>query len=191
MIKLLQGEKFKELDLEGNLSLRYAISNLGRLVSFSESIKKDARLLEGGVIKGYRVMRYKIKKGNEVLYKQKLFFRMVAEAFLKPKTDAHQHVIHLDFNRSNDTASNLKWVTWEEMQKHHAKSPARMAQLKKLQEMNRQNPRRKLTIAQVKAIKKELQNPKRKLTIRAMAEKYGISEMQLYRIKAGENWGHI
>lgn len=191
MIKLLQGEKFKELDLEGDLSLRYAISNLGRLVSFSESIKKDARLLEGGMIKGYRVMRYKIKKGNEVLYKQKLFFRMVAETFLKPKTDAHQHVIHLDFNRSNDAASNLKWVTWEEMQKHHAKSPARMAQLKKLQERNRQNPRRKLTIAQVKAIKKELQNPKRKLTIRAMAEKYDISEMQLYRIKAGENWGHI
>lgn len=191
MIKFLQGEKFKELELEEQLSLRYAISNFGRLVSFSESVKKDARLLEGGVIKGYRVMRYKVKKGKKLEYKQKLFFRMVAESFLKPKTEAHQHVVHLDYNRGNDHVSNLKWVTWEEMQKHHAKSPARQAQLKKLQALNRENPRRKLSLSQVKTVKKELLNPKRKLTIKAMAEKYGVSEMQLYRIKSGENWGHI
>lgn len=191
MIKLLPGEKFRDLTLDGKLSLNYAISNHGRLVSYSESIKKDARLLEGGLIKGYRVMRYKVKQGKKLVYKQKLFFRMVAETFLKPKTANHAHVIHLDFDRANDKVSNLKWVTWEEMQKHHAKSPARKAQLLKLQELNRQNPRRKLSIAQVKTIKKELQNPKRKLTIRAMAEKYGVSEMQLYRIKSGENWGHL
>jgi transcriptional regulator with XRE-family HTH domain len=36
-----------------------------------------------------------------------------------------------------------------------------------------------------------LQNPKRKLTHKQMAEKYGVSEMAITRIKRGENWGHV
>ena len=46
-------------------------------------------------------------------------------------------------------------------------------------------------IEQVKAIKKLLGDPKRKLTFKQLAEKYGVSEMTLYRIKSGENWGKI
>ena len=34
-------------------------------------------------------------------------------------------------------------------------------------------------------------DPKRKLTHKQLAEKFGVSEMQLHRIKSGENWGHI
>ena len=29
------------------------------------------------------------------------------------------------------------------------------------------------------------------MTYKQMAAKYGVSEMTLYRIKSGENWGHI
>jgi DNA-binding Xre family transcriptional regulator len=36
-----------------------------------------------------------------------------------------------------------------------------------------------------------LVDPKRKLTYKQLAEKYGVSEMTLYRIKSGENWGRI
>jgi transcriptional regulator with XRE-family HTH domain len=36
-----------------------------------------------------------------------------------------------------------------------------------------------------------LANPKRKLTYKQLAEKYGVSEMAITRIKRGENWGHV
>jgi DNA-binding Xre family transcriptional regulator len=36
-----------------------------------------------------------------------------------------------------------------------------------------------------------LSDPKRKLTFKQLAEKYGVSEMTLYRIKSGENWGKV
>ena len=49
----------------------------------------------------------------------------------------------------------------------------------------------KLTLVQVKKIKQTLANPKRKITYRQMAEKYGISEMAITRIKNGENWGYV
>jgi len=49
----------------------------------------------------------------------------------------------------------------------------------------------KLTAVQVKAIKDSISNPRRKLTYKQMAEKYGVSEMTLYRIKSGENWGRV
>jgi DNA-binding Xre family transcriptional regulator len=49
----------------------------------------------------------------------------------------------------------------------------------------------KLNAGQVKSIKKILGDPKRKHTYRQLAEKFGVSEMTLYRIKSGENWGRI
>ena len=49
----------------------------------------------------------------------------------------------------------------------------------------------KLTSSVVKIIKKRILNPNRKTRMKIIAKQFGISEMQLYRIKSGENWGHI
>ena len=49
----------------------------------------------------------------------------------------------------------------------------------------------KLNATQVKTIKDIIKNPKRKLTYKQLAAKYKVSEMTLYRIKSGENWGRI
>ena len=49
----------------------------------------------------------------------------------------------------------------------------------------------KLNATQVKTIKDIINNPKRKLTYKQLAAKYKVSEMTLYRIKSGENWGRI
>ena len=34
-------------------------------------------------------------------------------------------------------------------------------------------------------------DPKRKMSFKKIAEKFGVSEMQIYRIKSGEFWYHI
>jgi DeoR/GlpR family transcriptional regulator of sugar metabolism len=49
----------------------------------------------------------------------------------------------------------------------------------------------KLSADQVKGIKKVLSNKNRNVTIRQLAEKYGVSEMTMYRIKSGENWSRV
>jgi DeoR/GlpR family transcriptional regulator of sugar metabolism len=49
----------------------------------------------------------------------------------------------------------------------------------------------KLTAIQVRKIKEQLSKPTRRVTIKQLAEKYNVSEMTMYRIKSGENWGRI
>ena len=49
----------------------------------------------------------------------------------------------------------------------------------------------KLTITRVKHLKKILNDPERKTRLKILAKQLGISEMQVSRIKRGENWGHI
>jgi hypothetical protein len=36
-----------------------------------------------------------------------------------------------------------------------------------------------------------MNDPRRKQTYQQLAGKYGVSEMTLYRIKSGENWGNL
>ena len=83
---------------------------------------------------------------------------------------------------------NLKWATLEEVGTHQQSSPEKIAYKKR--QANRTTGL-KLTATQVKTIKDSIANPKRKLTYKQMAEKYGVSEMTLYRIKSGENWSRI
>jgi predicted DNA binding protein len=71
---------------------------------------------------------------------------------------------------------------------HQQKSPARIAYKEK--QANRKTGL-KLTSTQVKQIKTILSNQKRKITISQLAEKFGVSEMTMYRIKSGENWGRV
>lgn len=40
-------------------------------------------------------------------------------------------------------------------------------------------------------IKKMLADPKRKTRQKMIARQFGVSEMQISRIKSGENWGNV
>ena len=74
------------------------------------------------------------------------------------------------------------------MIQHQQASPAKVA-YKKVQ-ANRTTGL-KLNASKVKTIKKTLNDKNRKLTIKKLAEKFGVSEMTMYRIKSGENWGRV
>jgi hypothetical protein len=190
MIRLFALEKFKEIQLEGSLRFRYAISNYGRLISFTNEFT-DGRLLKGNITEGFRVFRYKFKENGKMLYKHKMLARLVAENFLPKPSEEHNYVIHLDHNLANDYVGNLKWATREEMLAHQQKSPRVIEAKEKLIARNKDSKGHKLSITQVMLIKKELANPNRKTRMKMLAKRFGISEMQLYRIKSGENWSHI
>ena len=180
------GEVWKNIRLpEGSLKLNYAISNHGRLASFKEDIHSDGRLLKGGVLGGYPTFVCRPFGKSKTIYTHKL----VAEEFLEKESKEQLYVLHLDYDKKNNHFSNLKWATKREMELHQQKSPYVLESRKN----RKQNLTKghKLSSTDVMRIKKKIFDPNRKTRLKIIAKQFGISEMQLYRIKSGENWSHI
>ena len=186
MIRKTAGETWKPLRFPGwkEARRRYAVSDLGRLASYGEDLHADGKLLEGSLTTGYRSLNLHRPGSGGTIY----IHREVAKLFLKRSSPRQKYVVHLNHDRLDNRAANLRWTNREEMAAHQQDSPAKQAY------KERQASRSKglkLTAAQARAIKKTLADPKRRLTYRQLAEKYGVSEMTLYRIRSGENWGRI
>ncbi|WP_313806189.1 NUMOD4 domain-containing protein [Flavobacterium sp.] len=190
MIRYYPNEVFKEFEVKGNRKKRYAISNMGRLMSFTEDIS-DGVLLKGALADGYRLMRLDRQKEGVKSSDYYMLYKLVADFFVPKTAENQEYVIHLDFTRDNDRASNLKWVTYEEKMDHYRKSPHVAVGRKRTIAHNIKSDGRKLTETTVIRLKKILLDPNRKTRMRILAKQFGVSEMQLYRIKSGENWGHI
>lgn len=186
MIKKVTGETWKPLKFSGwkQLRNRYAVSSAGRIASYKEVVAADGKLLNGSLTTGYRTLNLHRPDNKGTLY----IHREIAKLWLTKKTPKHIYVIHRNHNKLDNHVKNLQWATLDQMIAHQQKSPAKIA-YKEVQ-ANRTKGL-KLTATQVKKIKAVLSNQNRKITIKKLAENYGVSEMTLYRIKSGENWGRI
>jgi hypothetical protein len=183
MVKKNAGEQWKQIQFAGHKSLRkkYAVSNLGRLASYEEDLLIDGKLLAGSQTSGYRTLNLHVDGNNETIY----LHREIAKLFCTKKSPRHKFVIHRNHQKQDNQAKNLQWTTATEMSDHQQKSPEKIA-YKKRQAAKTKGL--KLNLSQAKAIKEAVQSPRRKLSMKQLAEKYGVSEMTLYRIKRGENW---
>ncbi len=191
MVRFFPTEQFKEITLNGPLQLRYAISNYGRLLSFSNEFS-DGRIVKGTMIEGYRIFRYKVRVDGKLKHRHAFMYKLVAQHFLVQPSSEHTFVLHLDYAKSNDYVTNLKWATKEEMLAHQRKSPYVIrAKENRLNGQTLMKDGAKLTTTKVMMLKKQLANPNRKTRIKMLAKQFGISEMQVYRIRSGENWSQI
>ena len=189
-IRVYPNEEFKEIFIEDKLRLRYAVSNKGRLISFEDNIK-FGRELKGGKSDGYRILSYKIFNDGKIKNKHLFVGKLVANNFI-PKTSEEQvYVLHLDRVRDNDDYRNLKWATREEMLEFGRQSPFVKQAKKNLIEHNLNANGRKLTVTKVMLIKKILAKPVQTTRLKMIAKQFGVSEMQIRRIKSGENWNQI
>ncbi|MDR2963411.1 MAG: hypothetical protein LBU90_07270 [Bacteroidales bacterium] len=196
-IRLLPNEVFKQISLgedDQKLKNSYAISNRGRLVSYTET-PETGRIIKGGLQDGYRVWRYKISAGNDskkVYNRCRFLYKLVAEYFVPQPSPEHTYLLHINYVRANDWVENLRWATYNEMIAHRYYSPrvieARKDYMPKLREARGGS---KLTETEVMRLKKKLLDPNRKTRLKMLAKQFGVTEMQLHRIKTGENWGHI
>ena len=189
-IRIYPNEQFKEIEVDSKLKLRYAISNKGRLISFTDDIL-DGRLLKGSLTDGYAVMRYKINEDGKFKNKQVFLYKLVAQYFIPKESDEQTFVLHLDYIRNNDDINNLRWATRTEMLAHHRKSPHVIQSQKNVVAHNLKADGKKLTSTKVILIKKLLAKPKQTTRLKMIAKQFGVSEMQIRRIASGENWGHI
>ena len=186
MIKKHAGESWKSLQFPGWKELRkkYAVSSHGRVASYTEDVLADGKLLNGSLTTGYKSLNLHRPNSKGTIY----IHREVAKLFGKKSSPKHRYVVHVNHDKLVNRSANLKWATQDEVAKHQQRSPAKIA-YKKVQASRTIGL--KLNATQVKAIKKTLDDPKRKLTYRKLAERYGVSEMTLYRIRSGENWGKV
>lgn len=190
MIRFYPNEDFRQIEVDYPLKYKYAVSNRGRLISYTEKFE-DGTLLKGGTSDGYKTFRYRMNINGKIVSKNFFIFRLVAQFFLPKPTEDQKYVLHLDFTRDNDVLSNLKWATYQEMLDHSKKSPRVIQSKKNLLAHNLKSDGRKLTITKVIHLKKLLQDPNRKTRLKMLAKQFGISEMQVSRIKSGENWSQV
>ena len=148
---------------------KYAITNYGRVISYT-TIPAEGIILKQGKIRKYL--------GASVGRKTYLVHRLVALQFVKKHRADQRFVIHLDYNNGNNHYRNLKWANRDEMENHQHKNP---------------NPekrgKQKLTVEMVKKIKQKIREGK--MTLKMIGKQFGVTDMQIYRIKTGENWGYV
>lgn len=142
----------------------FQISNLGNVFS-----KRSNRILKQKKDKaGYWTFSTKIggKNGTDHTFK---VHRLVAMAFI-PNPEGKPFVNHIDGCKTNNILSNLEWVTPKE-NSAHALSTGLL--------------NRKLTAEQVREIRAST------LSQRKLGEIYGLSQVNIGRIKRGEAYKDI
>jgi hypothetical protein len=174
-------EFWVELCIDGfDTSTRYEISNYGRIKSYAYD-KEFGRIKKHYQIKGYPSVTFKIHKGPSFT---RYVHKLVAQHFLpEPKKD-QLYVIHKDYNKLNNYVDNLAWASKKEKERHQFEGP-------NFRPVQGQRHYSKLSKTEVIRIKKMINNPNRKTRMKIIAKQFGISEMQLYRIKRGENWADV
>lgn len=127
-------------------------------------------------------------KGRTIYY-HSLFHRLVAEYFLKAPTSGQTVVGHLDHEKLNNRANNLKWMTPEENYLHQKGSPYVIKEMKERRLRRKENSRAtKLTVTKVMLLKKLINQGK---PMKQLVKQFKVTDTKIFRIKRGENWGDI
>ena len=170
--------------IKGKTSKKYAVSSKGRLASYDKNIE-DRYVLKQHLNGGFPMATIHVEGKSRALFSH----QAIGASFLKKHSPKCKFVIHLDHNKANNDISNLKWATKDEQVEHSKKSPYVLQAAAR--KVYTGATARKLDEKKVIALKKEIWNPKRKASLKQIAAKYGIAEMNLYRIKNGELWFHV
>jgi HNH endonuclease/Helix-turn-helix domain of resolvase len=179
-LKFFPAEKVEILPVRRTLKgHKYAVTNYGRVIRFNKTPE------DGAFIKHYLATSNKYPSvfiQNNGKRMNALIHRLVAQCYLpKPKKD-QAFVIHKDRDNNNNHPSNLKWVTKAEHLQHAMRGDSWRNSYAKRKQY-------KLTEDRVRLIRKKIKEGKTR--IKMIAKQFGVTDMQLYRIKSGENWGWV
>lgn len=93
---------------------KYEVSNLGR---FRRTNKQGKIIYKtNNSTKGYERVSLRYSKKKVISY---AIHRLVAMMFVDGKTNFKKYVNHKDFNKRNNKANNLEWVTIQENNQHY------------------------------------------------------------------------
>lgn len=180
MIRNLWNEEWKDIKFDEKISdkEKFKISNFGRVIKY---IAGKEILRKKSFINGYETIS--LKQAENKKSTSRYVHKIVAEHFLEKENEDQIYVLHLNYDKKDNTLENLKWATKREKELHQFKNPTFIESIK-----NKKN-NYKLTPGKVKIIKRQLQNNRTRITM--IAKRFGVSDMQIHRIKSGENWGSV
>ena len=168
-------EEWKEITFT---DFKYEVSSYGNVRSYCQN-SENGKILNPSKIGGFKVVSLKYNGGS----KHFLVHKLVAELFV-PKVSSDQTVvIHLNWEKGNNHYSNLQWST---------KSESYLRMHKRLQEERKKKGKvvtySKLKTEEVALVKSMLE---RGVKQKLIAKMFCVSEMQITRIKRGENWKEV
>ena len=184
MEKIYCKEKWKEFFISDAQDVAYQriyVSNFGR-IRIKDLVNNTFKFAKISERNGFLAFTYKDTNGYPLQY---TIHRAVALTFLKQKDSSHIFVIHKDLNRQNNYFKNLKFVDLDGLLKYH----------KDKEEFYHEGKHReiltKLSLKQVKEIKKRLNSDATYTSLVELAEEYQVSTSQISRIKLGKNWKFV
>ena len=158
----------------------YHVSNYGRVKSFALN-KKEGQVMTCTLVKGFKQVQISINKIKRKFYVHQL----VAQIWIPKPSDKHTYVTHLDGILVNNHISNLEWHTKETLVEKHRELAKQKPPTPKGSKIVTNS---KLTEKDIMLLKSMLE---RGVVQSKIAKLFCISEMQVTRIKRGENWGHV
>jgi hypothetical protein len=174
-LRKLNDEVWKEIPYT---DYKYEVSNYGRVKSYYTK-GGIGKVLNPSKIGGFYVVSLKYQGKS----KHFLVHKVVAELFVPKESKDQTVVIHLDWNKQNNYYTNLQWATkktsYERMHKRLREERLKRGQLVTYS---------KLKPEEVALIKSMLG---RGIRQKMIAKMFCVSEMQITRIKRGENWKNI
>jgi hypothetical protein len=176
-LRILDDEEWREIPSSRG---RYQISSYGRIKSFAVKREKG-QIMKCSVIKNFKYVV--LTNGNRKIHY--FIHKLVAQAWHQRPSEKHTIVTHLDRNLNNNHYLNLAWVTPEEANKRNGEYFK-----KKFSGVKHPGERHhtKLKERDIVQLKKMLAQG---VTQNKIAKMFCISEMQVTRIKRGENWGDV
>lgn len=180
MIRNNWNEKWKEIEFDDAISEneKFKISTYGRIINCKS---ENEFIAHKNFINGYETLPLIQKKNGKST--SRYVHKLVAEHFLDKNNGVC--VIHLNYDKTDNRIENLKWATKREKEIHQFSNPTFKNKVR------RKPSNAKLTETQVMFLKRKINDPNRRTRLKMIAKQFGISEMQLYRIKTGENWSSV
>lgn len=180
MIRDLRNEEWKEIKFDEKISKVkiFKISNYGRVLFYKND---KAFLRKRSFINGYETISLKQLENNKGT--SRYVHKLMAQHFLEKENEDQTFVLHLNYDKKDNSLENLKWASKREKELHQFENPVFIESIKN------KKTSYKLTEGKVKIIKRQLQNKRTRITM--IAKRFGVSDMQIHRIKSGENWGHV
>lgn len=161
---------------------KYQVSNLGRFRSMyfingnTRKIRSQPKMLAKGKRgNGYWGISLSID-GKSTSY---LTHKLVLEAYVGPRPKGKE-AAHLDGDRSNDKASNLRWCTKKENHAHKW--------IHGTQQTGERNGFSKLTEEQVKEIRLRHMRGESQS---ALGREFGVKQATIWLIVARKGWKHV
>ena len=172
-LKKIEDEEWRYVPDSNNL---YMVSNYGRVKSFRYNME-EGLILRPCKMGNFLALKISVNKKMVNWYIHKL----VATVFIPKESERFTHVIHKDLNYKNNQVNNLEWATKDKVFEN-------VRTRNRLSGKRRKPVNTKLKEKDVALLKSMLSRGVSQVEV---AKLFAISEMQVTRIKRGENWGYV